>query len=380
MIKRISWIPAMISLSLIVGCVPSITNDTEVIQEIDSEVETTTIPNLQLSDQYYRTLLPYEKSASRGMIVSNVNSKYDVKEVENGLTRISQRSYSPDKYFFQEGQMLDAEVVSSWLSRKSKNQPLGLNPEVTEGMTPEQRATQAPMYLAHILEQNYLGKTDDNKVKLAGISIGLALNSIYYYQKIQYGPTFEEPIPESALLEQGKKMANEIVARMRTMEGLENVPITIGLFKQESRNSIVPGTYMAFGNAPEGKGSIGEWKPINEEFILFPQPISEEKYREMDNAFKNFKQDIDEYFSNYTSVIATGFYQDDLVKKMTIDIPIQFYGSAEIIGFTQYMAGSVIKRFPDSIQVEVSVTSINGPEAFLIKKAGDKEPYVHIYD
>ncbi|MDX1772141.1 MAG: CamS family sex pheromone protein, partial [Planococcaceae bacterium] len=65
MIKRISWIPAMISLSLIVGCVPSITNDTEVIQEIDSEVETTTIPNLQLSDQYYRTLLPYEKSASR---------------------------------------------------------------------------------------------------------------------------------------------------------------------------------------------------------------------------------------------------------------------------------------------------------------------------
>ncbi|MET1014504.1 MAG: CamS family sex pheromone protein [Paenisporosarcina sp.] len=378
--KRISWIPAMISLSLLVGCVPSITNDTEVIQETDSEVEKTIIPSFQLSDQYYRTLLPYEQSDSRGMIVSNVNSKYDVKEVENGLTRISQRFYSPDKYFFQEGQTLDADVLNSWLSRKSEKEPLGLNPVKPEGKMDEQKAKQSPIYLAHILEQNYLVKTDDNKVKLDGISIGLALNSTYYYQKIQYGPTFEEIIPDNVLLEQGKKMANEIVARMRTMEGLENVPITVGLFKQESRNSIVPGTYMAFGNAAEGKGSIGEWTPINEEYILFPQPITEEKYREIDNAFKNFKQDIDKYFSNYTSVVATGFYQDDMIKKVTLDIPIQFYGSSEIIGFTQYMAGLVMTHFPDSIQVEVSVTSINGPEAFLMKKAGDKEPYVHVYD
>jgi protein involved in sex pheromone biosynthesis len=380
MFKRISWIPAIISLSLLVGCVPSITNDTEVIQESDNNVETTIIPSLQLSDQYYRTILPYEQSASRGMIVSNVNSKYDVKEVENGLTRISQRAFSQDKYFFQEGQILKSEELYSWLSRKSEKEPLGLNPATTKDMTPEQRATTAPIYLAHIVEQNYLVKTDDDKVRLGGISIGLALNSIYYYQKEQYGATYEQPIAESVLIEQGKKMANEIVARIRTMEGLDKVPITVGLFKQESRNAIVPGTYLAFGNAPEGKGSIGEWNSINEEYILFPQPITEEKYREIDNAFKNFKQDIDKYFSNYTSVVATGFYQDNLIKKVTIDIPVQFYGTSEIIGFTQYMAGLVIQHFPDSIQVEVSVTSINGPEAFLMKKAGDKEPYVHVYD
>ncbi|MDX1807750.1 MAG: CamS family sex pheromone protein, partial [Paenisporosarcina sp.] len=54
--------------------------------------------------------------------------------------------------------------------------------------------------------------------------------------------------------------------------------------------------------------------------------------------------------------------------------------AAEIVGFTQYMTGLIMEHFPESMQVEVSVTSINGPEAVVIKKADEKEPYVHIYD
>lgn len=380
MIKRISWIPAMISLSLLGGCVPTITNDTEVTQDTEkSDVATNIIPSLQLSEQYYRTLLPYEESASRGLIVSNVKSKFDMKEVETGLIRLSQRSFSPDKYFFQEGQKLKTDDLILWLARSNQDE-LGLNPATTKDMTPEQRATEAPIYLAHIVEQNYLVKTDNDKVRLGGISIGLALNSIYYYQKEDFGATYEQSIPQDQIEKNGKKMANEIVKRMRSMEGLEKVPITVGLFKQESRNSIVPGTYFAYGTASEGKGNIAEWSSINEEYVLFPQPIAEEKYRDIGNSFAKFKQDIDEYFSNFTSVVGTGFYQDEQIRKMTIDIPVQFYGEAELIGFTQYMTGLVMQHFPNGLQVEVNVTSINGPEAIVIKKADDKEPYVHIYD
>lgn len=370
----------MISLSLLGGCVPSLTNDTEVTQEKEkSDVATTIIPSLQLSEQYYRTLLPYEESASRGLIVSNVKSKFDMKEVETGLIRLSQHTFSPDKYFFQEGQNLKTDELKNWLARSTQEE-LGLNPATTNGMTPEERATTAPIYLAHIVEQNYLVKTDNDKVRLGGISIGLALNSIYYYQKEDYGATYEQTIPQDEIEKNGKKMANEIVKRMRAIEGLEKVPITVGLFKQESRNSIIPGTYFAYGTASEGKGNIAEWASINEEYVLFPQPIAEEKYRDMGNSFVKFKQDIDEYFSNFTSVVGTGFYQDDQIKKMTIDIPVQFYGEAELIGFTQYMTGLVMQHFPDYLQVEVNVTSINGPEAFISKKANVKEPYVHIYD
>lgn len=376
--KRKSWIPAVISLALLTGCIPS--KDTKVITETEkSEEAATIIPSMQISEQYYRTLLPYQESASRGLVVSNIYSKYDVKEVESGLLRLSQRTFSPDDYFFQEGQMLDGEVLSSWLARSSQVKE-GLNPSRPKGNMTAELAKKAPIYLAHIVEQNYLVKSGENEVKLGGVSIGLAMNSTYYYQKEDFGATYEEPIPQAVIEQQGKKMANEIVKRMRAIEGLETVPITVGLFRQESRNSIVPGTYFATGVVGEGKGSVADWTGINEEYVLFPQPVSEEKYREVGQSFNNFKQDVEEYFSNFTSIVGTGFYQEDRIKKLTIDIPIQFYGTAEIIGFTQYMTGLVMEHFPASMHVEVSVTSINGPEALVIKEADEKEPYVHIYD
>ena len=182
--------------------------------------------------------------------------------MENGLMRLSQRTFSPNDYYFQEGQKLDSETLSAWLARSSQTDE-GLNPPRPEkgNMTAELAKT-SPVYLAHIVEQNYLVKSDDNKVSLGGISIGLAMNSIYYYQKEDFGATYEEDIPQAKIVENGKKMANEIVKRIRTMKGLENIPITVGLFKQESRNSIVPGTYFAYGEAGEGKSSIANWSDI----------------------------------------------------------------------------------------------------------------------
>lgn len=390
--KRTSWIPAIISLVLIAGCAPDSTKDTEVINDIekDEEVAKTIIPSLQISKDYYRTLLPYAPSKSRGLVVSNVYSKYDIKEVESGLLRLSQRTFSADDYLFQEGQMLDTDTLRAWLTRKGEvgkdkdnkgkkaEVDLGLNPVLPGGEITAELAKTNPKYLAHIVEQNYMVKTKDNTIKLGGVSIGLAMNSVYYYKVGDYGP-YEQPIPQATIEEQGKKMAAEIIKRMRAMEGLENVPITVGLFKQEDRNSIVPGTYFAYSVADEGK-ALGDWNKLNEEYVIFPQPPSEVKYRKASDSFKNFKQDVEEYFSNYTSIIGTGFYQEDQIKKLTIDIPIQFYGSAELIGFTQYMTGLVMEHFPASLEVEVSVTSINGPEAVVIKKADAKEPYVHIYD
>jgi len=55
-----------------------------------------------------------------------------------------------------------------------------------------------------------------------------------------------------------------------------------------------------------------------------------------------------------------------------------FFGTSETIGFTQYITSLVKDIFPD-IYIEVSVTSVNGPEALIVKEAGKDEPYVHIY-
>ncbi|MFJ5771801.1 CamS family sex pheromone protein [Psychrobacillus sp. NPDC093180] len=374
--KKIIGITMLVFLLLVSGCTPSPDTKTEVIQNTEEEAKKTVIiPSLQLDETYYRTILPYEESASRGFVVSNMATKYDVKEVETGLLRISQNVYSPDKYLFQEGQYLDTTTLRDWLDRSNKSKG-GLNPS-DEGLTGEEKAKKAPVYITHIVEQNYLIK-EENTVKLAGISIGLALNSIYYYQKEAYGATFEEQLTQAQIEENGKKIAEEVVNRMRQIDGLQDVPIVVGLFKQNSRNAVVPGTYFTYSTAPAGK-NVSDWKPNDEEYVLFPTANSEENYRDLDTIFRNFKQDVETYFSNYTGVIGTGYFKDKQLQKWTITIPIQFYGTSEVIGFTQHLAGLVKDHFNTSMNVEVQVNSLNGAEALLIKKPGEEEPFVHIY-
>lgn len=390
--KRYRWIPVMLAAVMLSACTPSITPETELTQESDStqQVETTIIPNMQISDKFYRTLIPYKESASRGLVVSNIYTKYDMKEAETGLMRISQNYYDTEKYYFQEGQYLDEETLKYWLARPNQTKDKGpeyqgLNPSSIDEKTGQEmeatvRATEAPVYLAHIVEQNYLTKTDDNKVKLAGMSIGLALNSVYYYQKEQYGEFYEQKIPEAELIKEGKKIAQEVVNRLRARTELKDIPITIALFKQEERNSIVPGSYLTYNFADGGKNDLGEWQDINEKYVTFPMSSPEEVYREMNTKFMNFKQNVDKYFSNFTSVFATGFYQNQKIQKLEIEIPIQFYGTAEITGFTQYLTGLMLNHLPLDLHITVSITSVNGPEVLIIKEPNKDEPFVHIYE
>lgn len=365
--------PSFIALLLLAGCIPALDNsDEEVIQDNEEATEETVIiPEVQIKDDYYRTLLPFKKSASRGLIVNNLNTKYDIREAEEGLLRLSTQNFSTDNHFFQEGQYITEDIALSWIRRQSETNPDGLNPEVTEEMTDDEIAEKAPIYLAHIIEQNYHVLTDEKKVRLAGISIGLAMNSVYYPRSGK-----DVKISDKVLEEQGTLMAEEIVQRLRAMEGLENVPIMIGLFKQESNNTIVPGHYFATVVAESGKGPSG-WKAVDEKHVLFPTSGSDENYRDVNTAFQNFKQAIDDYFPSFVNVIGRGYYSNGTLRSLEIEVPIQFYGKSETIGFVQYLTG-LLSKLPN-VPIEVSITSINGPEALIVQETGDEEPYVHIY-
>lgn len=387
------WMLATVAgVMLLAGCTPSTKEDGELTQEgTDAEeAETTHIPSMQLNDSYYRTLVPYKESVTRGLVVSNLQTNYDVKEVENGLMRISQNEFSTDEYYFQEGQYISQSTVENWLARpnqtaKKAEDEQGLNPssvdeETGEALDAVTRAEEAPVYLAHIVEQNYLKKTGDNKIALGGISIGLAMNSIYYYQKEQYGEYYERKITDEEIKREGEKIAQQVIERLRKREELQNVPIVIGLFKQQSKSSVVPGTYIQYAVSDPGKNSLNDWKNIDEKYVTFPKSSPEDTYRDMNDQFLEFKQDIDEYFSNTTSVIGTGFYQDGNIQKLEVDIPIQFFGTAEIIGFTQYLTGVMLERLPNDLPIVISITSVDGPEALIKNDPNEDEPFVHIYD
>lgn len=369
--KRLFILPSIAAVLLLGGCLPSIgPNKEEVIQENEEQVEETVmIPNVQVDDEYYKVLTPLKKSASRGLVVSNISTKYDIGEAEEGLLRLSAQHFDTKNYLFQEGQYIDAATARAWLARSSVNEQ-GLNPPEAKGEDAEEK----PIYLAHIIEQNYLTMTDDKKVRLSGVSIGLALNSVHYDKGGN-----ETTISDAELEKQGIAMADKIVSRLRAKEGFQDIPIVVGLFKQEKRNAIVPGTYFATAFADKGKSSASGWKKVNERYVVLPAPADIDNYIEINRSFSNFKQDIDEYFSSFVNVIGKAFFKENRMESISIDIPIQFFGKSEVIGFTQFLADHIIKYFPN-IDIEVSITSVNGPEALIVKEAGDDEPFIHIYD
>ncbi|GER74187.1 CamS family sex pheromone protein [Weizmannia acidilactici] len=385
------WYPLILSMVLLAGCTPKFGSDDKVVQKSNNKKETSIVTSYQISDQYYKNIYPYKTSKSRGLVVSNLNTSYDIEEFETGLMRVAQHNYSPDDYLFQEGQYLSSDTITKWLNRKYTKSQLkknGLKEKDNVGLNPmndgkgsvQQQNEKNPIYLAQILEQDYLTQDSKGNVKLSGVAIGLALNSVYYYQKQKYGATYEVKIPQSTLNTKGKQIAQEVVQRLRNMKALKNVPITIALYKQQSKDSVIPGNYFAYATVPANSTTVNDWKNINEKYYLFPSNSATNAHRDDEKTFENFKTDIEDYFPNYTGCIGRARYSNGQLVDLSIDIPIQFYGQAEVIAFTQYVAGLVVKTFPDYVNLQVSITANNEPKALIVRESKAKDPTIHIYN
>ncbi|MGM8212072.1 CamS family sex pheromone protein [Virgibacillus sp. W0430] len=400
------------ALLILSSCAPKGKED-EVLQKSEEETqqELSIVPSYRLAGDNYKMVLPYRTSEARGVITNQVFNRLDIDELEEGLQHHSKEVFDPSKYYFEEGQYLTREMVYEWLGRAPTEKQLekavqdkiarlekanmtvnedkirkelqqGLNPamEDLEGLDDKEKVKkhrENPRYLSHILEQNYLERQDDNTVKLVGVSIGLALKSVYRFQTEETGPYYEK-ISKKEMLEEGKKLAQTILKRVREIDTLKDVPIMIALYREEERSSPVPGNFVAKTVIDKGT-TIDNWESIDEEYVLFPSKRGSDKYFDDYQLVKNFGDEIVDYFPNFIGVVGEGFYVDKELKKLTLEIPLEFYGKSEVIGFTQYVYGLIKERFPTYYDLEVKIKSTDRMESFLYRNAGEEDIEVHIF-
>ncbi|KAA6447150.1 MULTISPECIES: CamS family sex pheromone protein [Bacillus] len=379
------------------SCSPSFGGDKEeeITQKTEKSSEKAIIPKYNISDSYYKMVLPFKAGKARGLTTERLNTRLDIDEFETGLMRLAQDSFSTDDYLFQEGQYLDEDTVLSWLARKKEGsdlkkaekedkdfENLGLNPVLPSSGSTKEKNESSPVYLATMLEHDYLVRKDKNSIQLGGVMIGLALNSVYYYREKTGDPQQEVTIDDKTLRKEGEKIAQEVINRLRKKDNLKNIPITVALYKQASKTSIVPGNFIAKTEVKAGSTDTGNWDDVKEKYVFFPADDStKQKYPDDAELFTRFKNAIDSYFPNYTGVVGTAMYENDDMKKMKIEIPMQFYGKSEVVAFTQYLTGEVMDYYSkNSLDVEIDITSSDGQEAVILRNAGDSEPTVHIYD
>ncbi|CAG9612368.1 hypothetical protein BACCIP111899_01541 [Bacillus rhizoplanae] len=387
---------AVLSLGLLLsGCSADLKKEDKVVEKSGDSKDKAILPKYSISDDFYKTAVPFKSGSAHGLAVQGLNSRLDVDEFETGLMRIAKESYDTKDYFYQEGKYLDKDTIQALLGRKrtpeqqanlekvsKKKLPNGLNPELPAGEseTLQAKNEKSPIYLAQILEQDYLKTKSNNEAELSGVVIGLAMNSVNYYTE-EHGYPRENKISDEELLKQGKEMAQEILPILKQKDELKNVPITFAIYRQEAKSSLVPGSFLSYTTVDKGSDKVEDWKAIDEKYYLFPSSEADTNYRDDATIVKNFNAKLATYFDgDYTAVVGRGFYKDGQLKEMKLEIPVQFNGKAEVIGFTQFVAGAVMEYFPNYVKVQVTIKSVERPEAIIIRDVKQDKPFVQILD
>ena len=343
---------------------------------------------IEARDSYYQMVIPFKPAAARGLAQRQVSSSLELEEVELGLMRHSTDAFDPEKFAYQEGQLLNVEDVSRLLARKDKsNEGLTpLNPAYADGKAEVEddkfvdANKKSPLYLASIVEQNYMTK-EDSGYQVGGVSFALILNREYVFQAPNYGPTYTVKLDQKKVIAEGERMANELVSQLRKREDFKDLDINVALYMKSTQGSPTPGNYIksAFvGTADQVKS--GDWKAIDEKYYYFPSTSATSDVREDAQKFTLFSDRIADLFPDYSGMIGKGFYQNGDLSRMEIDIPIQFYSRAELVGFTQHVVGLLENRWEYSrnVPVRINVTSLGGdPEVTIVFEDGMDSPKVY---
>ncbi|CAJ1226926.1 CamS family sex pheromone protein [Lactiplantibacillus xiangfangensis] len=343
--------------------------------------KTTTTTGSTGSDFYQGVIKngQYRTSKSRGVNVSQNDNVMNLKSFEMGLLDVSKKQFPTNKYVFQEGQYISSSTVENWLGRYSKNNKDGLNPKNNGKKDPN---TRNPIYLQQLEEQDYMIQ-NGSKLSLGGVTIGLGMNSVDYYTKVQYGATYETNISTTELTTKGKQYANTVLQRLRHKSALKDVPIVLALYKQSSNDSLVGGNMIAYGVSKSGSTSVAKWKSLNWNNYVFPA-TSESKNAGANNNdesdFSSFKSHVQNFFPNLSGVTANAHYKDKSLSKLSVNITTKFYSETEIISFTQYLATAAKRYLPSGVPVEITVKSANGDvQSFLARTASGSSYYTHVF-
>lgn len=317
----------------------------------------------------------YLTSKSRGVTASQNSNLLNLKSFETGLQDISKTQFSTSKYIFQEGQYLSKSTVENWIGRKSKSNSEGLNPTSNGSTSPTKRN---PIYLQSLEEQDYVQKSG-SKLKLSGVTIGLAMNSVDYYRKTTYGAQYQTDISDATLEKEGKAMAKEVLARLRKNSALKNVPIVIAIYKQASNDSLIGGNFVSY--SVNNGNSISKWKAMNIQNVVFPLKTGESAPNSNDaGAFSNFKSEVESFFPNLSGVTAQAQYKNGSLQGMNVSITTQFYSETEISSFTQFLADQAEKYLPSGVKTDITVSSTtDGVQSFLSRSSTAKSFKTHVF-
>ncbi len=321
----------------------------------------------------------YKESSARNTVVST-ESDLNAKSFEASLNDLSKKYFSPKKYLFQEGQYLSSSLLSNWLGRYSSSNQSGLNPP----KSPNNSKNPSPNYIQSIEENDFVKQTSNNKVSLKGLTIGIAMNTEYNYNRTQDGPSYTKKISKQQMVAEGKTAANKVLNRLRQNNRIpKNLPILLVMYSNAPSNNDLTGGYPYAYYLSRSGTKIGQWNNPKIRNIVFPKIESDNsKLGRQDNtAFLNFENQVESYFPNISSATAQAHYVNNNLSGLNINVNTNFYSTSEINAFSSYLSQITSRYFREKIPIKISVNASGNLVAVISKgaKGGFKITYLYNY-
>lgn len=360
--KRGYWLSALACVMLLSSCgkiEKSVTTTNQ--NSTASESATTGMADKTLYESITKDG-KFTPGVARDYEASALNSNYNLDNFEEGLLRLSKKTYPTADYYFQAGQYISEDQLRKWLGRYSASNKEGLNPEDTKSGSPVQQ----------VLEYDFLDKKEK---KLNGIFLGIALN------QVDYSAEGEPKISAEEMEKAGKAAADAAVAYLRSEKETKDVPITVALFKQAEKTDLAGGVYFQQGSAKADAKKAGDWQAVNETYVLLPTDESSSLASKdgTSSKFKDFQNSVNTYFADLSGVIGVAHYVDDKLQEVNVTINTKYYNQSEIETFAQFAATKADSQLAVGAPFEILISSIEGPQAYISKTDNDSKIQVHIF-
>ena len=330
-----------IVLTLLCGCKSEVVNENIESSEVTSAV--------QAGD--YRALLPFEVSSSRIKHAQTSTSLQEAFTIGQGLMNYSKKYFPSNKYAYKEGMFLTYSALDAFddgmglLGRTSESNPNGMNPKIGSIFSTnkgDQKIQNNDVLLVDIQELDWY---QDKELK--GISLAIVLND----EITEHKAIVDENLLKAYGEEAGRKIVNYL--RKTHPEIGAKLPIYVALFKESSYNNSLPGVFIE--EAYFSSRTTGEYVTIDEAYALFPSNLANSLDSINSIYFERFVASSKQFFPEDTSMIALGYFKDQALTQLNIEVNMHAKTWAEANALIQNINSSLAIFEGNSFAIQVTI-------------------------
>ena len=329
----------------------------------DSDIENL-VETQALEKGDYGATLPFKSSDSRQQHNLRARSLIDSMYIGTGLLQYSKEYFSINNYTIQEGQFLGFDELRSLLGRTSDTNPDGMNPASGSSFDTGNGMINAPVLVRDIYEVDFMKGSD-----LHGISLAIVFNN-----NVSENGTGE--VTTAVTDEKLRAFAEDAVRRLITdfmrkqPEIGDTIPIYVALYKDSSKDDMLPGAY--FANA-YFEGRTGNFSSIDEKWVMFPSQEATSLEGTVALQFTQMKNSLYGYLPDDVNMIGKGKFESSSLKELHIDIEMYAKTATEAISLTQYVK-TLLSTFTSlDYKIIVEVSCQNETIATMVRQSGSSD-------